>query len=397
MVRSSQKPEYKGGHYVELLQSGKPFFTAVEKLIDESRQFIHFHAYLVDEDETGTRIFNALIRASLRGVRVYMLLDAFGTKYLSKELVDRIEDSGILFRFFSPTFITKGFQLSLRLHVKVVMCDGEVAVIGGMNFADRYHGTPGRKEWLDFAVLIRGPECIHVLSVLKKLWNKRFIPKTELSHETVNNPLIYKEDIKLRVVQNNWYRNKIEILRSYRSAFKNSRKRMIILASYFLPGRNERRLLRNASMRGVEIKIVLAAESDTPMFKRATEFLYDFILRNNIKLYEYLPSNLHAKVAVVDGQWCTIGSYNLNHVSDYASIEINVDILNDKFASEFETSLHEILKNDCRQITIEEYQRASTLLSRFSGWFFYQIIRLLMRIMYQMTSKKNKSLQSKIK
>lgn len=397
MVRSSQKPEYKGGHYVELLQSGEPFFASVEKLIDDSRQFIHFHAYLVDEDETGTRIFNALIRASLRGVRVYLLLDAFGTKYLSKELVDRIEDSGILFRFFSPTFITKGFQLSLRLHVKVVMCDGEAAVIGGMNFADRYHGTPEKKEWLDFAVLIRGPECIHVLSVLKKLWNKRFIPKTELSHETVYNPHIYKEDIKLRVAQNNWYRNKIEILRSYRSAFKNSRERMIILASYFLPGRNERRLIRNASMRGVDIKIVLAAESDTPMFKRATRFLYDFILRNNIKIYEYLPSNLHAKVAVVDGQWCTIGSYNLNHVSDYASIEVNVDILDDKFASEFETLLQEILTNDCRQITIEEYQRASTWLSRFSGWFFYQIIRLLMRIMYQMTSKKKKSVQARIK
>jgi cardiolipin synthase len=142
---------------------------------------------------------------------------------------------------------------------------------------------------------------------------------------------------------------------------------------------------------------MLAAESDMPVFKRATRFLYDFILRSNIKIYEYLPSNLHAKVAVVDGQWCTIGSYNLNHVSDYASIEVNVNILDNKFASELETLLHEILRNDCRQITIEEHQRASTLLSRVSGWFFYQIIRLLMKIMYQMTSKKKKSIQSGIK
>ena len=397
MVQSSQKPEYKGGHYVELLKGGEPFFAAVEKLIDTTKYFIHFHAYLIDEDEAGIRIFDALIRASRRGVRVYLLLDAFGTKYLSKELVDKIEGSGILFRFFSPTFISKGFQLSLRLHVKVVMCDGEAAVIGGMNFANRYHGTPEKKEWLDFAVLIRGPECVHVLSILKKLWNKRFIPKNERSHEMVHNPAFFNEDIKLRVVQNNWYRNKIEILRSYRSAFKNSRSRMIIFASYFLPGRNERRLLRNASLRGVDIRIVLAAESDTPMFKRATGFLYDFILRNNIQIYEYLPSNLHAKVAVVDGVWCTVGSYNLNHVSDYASIEINVDILNDAFALNFEKILQDIIMNDCRQITIEEYQRGRTLLSRFSGWFLYQMIRLLMRIMYQMTAKKKKSVQNKIK
>ena len=397
MVQSSQKPEYKGGHYVELLKGGEPFFAAVEKLIDTTKYFIHFHAYLIDEDEAGIRIFDALIRASRRGVRVYLLLDAFGTKYLSKELVDKIEGSGILFRFFSPTFISKGFQLSLRLHVKVVICDGKAAVIGGMNFANRYHGTPEKKEWLDFAVLIRGPECVHVLSILKKLWNKRFIPKNERSHEMVHNPAFFNEDIKLRVVQNNWYRNKIEILRSYRSAFKNSRSRMIIFASYFLPGRNERRLLRNASLRGVDIRIVLAAESDTPMFKRATGFLYDFILRNNIQIYEYLPSNLHAKVAVVDGVWCTVGSYNLNHVSDYASIEINVDILNDAFALNFEKILQDIIMNDCRQITIEEYQRGRTLLSRFSGWFLYQMIRLLMRIMYQMTAKKKKSVQNKIK
>ncbi|HOU02462.1 MAG TPA: phospholipase D-like domain-containing protein [Bacteroidales bacterium] len=397
MVKSSQKPEYKGGHYVELLQGGEPFFAAVEKLIDNAKYFIHFHAYLIDEDEAGIRIFNALIRASQRGVRVYLLLDAFGTKYLSKELVDRIDGSGILFRFFSPTFISKGFQLSLRLHVKVVMCDGEAAVIGGMNFANRYHGTPEKKEWLDFAVLIRGPECIHVLSILKKLWNKRFIPKNERSHEMVHNPVIFNEDVKLRVVQNNWYRNKIEILRSYRSAFKSSQSRMIIFASYFLPGRNERRLLRNASLRGVDIRIVLAAESDTPMFKRATRFLYDFILRNNIKIYEYLPSNLHAKVAVVDGEWCTIGSYNLNHVSDYASIEINVDILDDSFAQNFEKKLQDIIMTDCRQITIEEYHRGNSLFSRFSGWFSYQMIRLLMRIMYQMTAKKKKSVQNRIK
>ena len=154
MVKSSQKPEYKGGHYVELLQGGEPFFAAVEKLIDNAKYFIHFHAYLIDEDEAGIRIFNALIRASQRGVRVYLLLDAFGTKYLSKELVDRIDGSGILFRFFSPTFISKGFQLSLRLHVKVVMCDGEAAVIGGMNFTTLPRDT-GEKRMARFCSAVQ--------------------------------------------------------------------------------------------------------------------------------------------------------------------------------------------------------------------------------------------------
>ena len=165
---------------------------------------------------------------------------------------------------------------------------------------------------------------------------------------------------------------------------------MIIFASYFLPGRNERKLLRNASNRGVDITIVFSAESDAPMVTRATNFLYDFILRNNIKIYEYLPSNLHAKVAVVDGKWSTVGSYNLNHVSDYGSIEINVNILDEGFTQQFEKLLRTIIKNDCRQVTVEEYHRRRTWFSRLAGWFSYQMIRFLMRILFQMTSKKKK-------
>jgi len=382
---------YKGGHQISLLQSGEPFFATVEKIIDEASHFIHFQAFLIDEDETGIRIFNALIRASKRGVRTYLLLDAYGTKYLSKELVDSVENSGILFRFFSPTLVTKGFQLSLRLHSKVVLADGEVAVIGGMNFADRYHGTPSRKEWLDFAVTVRGPECIQILAILKRIWNKTFISREERSRETITMPVLYKENVKLRILQNNWYRNKMEILKSYRSAVRHANDHILILASYFLPGRNERKLLKNASLRGVDITIVLAAESDAPMFDRATQFLYDFILRSKIRIYEYLPSNLHAKVATVDGKWSTVGSYNLNHVSDYASIEINVGILDERFAQDFEKTIREIIKNDCREVTFEEYKRRRTWYNRLSDWFSYQMIRLAMRIMYQLTSKKKKT------
>lgn len=390
MKARSKKIEYRGGHYVELLQSGEPYFAAVEKIIDSARVFIHFQTYIVDEDDTGRRIVNALIRAAKRGVRTYLLLDAFGTKYLSKEFIDSIENSGILFRFFSPTLTGKGFQLNLRLHSKVVMVDGESAIIGGMNYADRYRGVPGKQEWLDFAVLIKGPELVHILSIIKKLWNKAFISREERARETIHAPAIYSHDVKLKVQQNNWYRRKIEILRSYRNAFRTAQDHMIIFASYFLPGRNERKLLRNASLRGVDITIVLAAESDAPMFERATHFLYDFILKNKIKIYEYLPANLHAKVATVDGKWSTIGSYNMNHLSDYASIEINVDIMDEGFTGSFEKVLRSIIENDCRQVTFEEYYRRRNLFTQLRGWLSYQMIRLLMRITYQLTSKKKK-------
>jgi cardiolipin synthase len=206
----------------------------------------------------------------------------------------------------------------------------------------------------------------------------------------VHNPALYEENVKIKVLQNNWYRNKIEILKSYRSALKHAQNRMTIFASYFLPGRNERRLLRNASRRGVDIRIVLSAESDEPVVKRATNFLYDFILRNNISIYEYLPSNLHAKVATVDGNWSTIGSYNMNHLSDYGSVEMNADILDSQFGEQFEGLLQDIIKNDCRQVTFEEYIRRKTWLFQLTGWFSYQMIRIMMRLMFAHAAKRSK-------
>ena len=390
-MKVPSRQNYRSGHYTELLRSGEQYFARCEEVIENARHFIHFQTYIVDDDETGNRIVNALIRASERGVRVYFLLDAYGGGSFTKEMIARVEEAGILFRKFSPGLITKGFQLSLRLHHKVVLADGEIAVIAGMNVANRYHGTPGMKEWLDFAILIKGPECVHVLFILKGLWNKAFISRKERARETIHHPTLYEDNVRVKVLQNNWYRNKIEILKSYRSALKHAKDRMIIFASYFLPGRNERKLLRNASRRGVNIKIVLASESDAWVFKRATNFLYDFILRNNIQIYEYLPSNLHAKVATVDGIWSTIGSYNMNHLSDYGSIEMNVDILNSFFAEKFEELLQGIIDNDCRQIKFEDYGRRKSWVSSALNWFSYQMIRFMMRMMFTLISKKTKS------
>ena len=382
--------DYRGGHSIELLRSGESFFAALERVIDDAKEYIHFQTYIVDNDETGRRITDALIRAAQRGLRVYFLLDAYGGNSFTKDLIKKVEEAGVMFRLFSPVLISNDFQLSLRLHHKVLLADGKTAIIAGMNIANRYHGKPDFKEWLDFAILIKGPECAHVLFILKRLWNKAFISKKERSPETVRHPQYFYSDIKVKVLQNNWSRNKIEILKSYRSALKHAQFRMTIFASYFLPGRNERRLLRNASRRGVDIKIVLSAESDAPVFKRATNFLYDFILRNNITIYEYLPSNLHAKVATVDGNWCTIGSYNMNHLSDYGSVEMNVDILDEQFGKEFEEILLGIIGKECRQVTFDEYTHRKTWFFQLTDWFSYQMIRGMMRLMFALAAKRSK-------
>src|ERR1035437_9863540 len=135
-MQNSSRHDYKSGHSIQLLRSGENFFAACEKTIDDAKQYIHFQTYIVDDDETGRRIVNALIRAAQRGIRVYFLLDAYGGNSFSKDLINKVEKAGILFRLFSPRLITKGFQLSLRLHHKVLLADGNTAayfwsVVGG--------------------------------------------------------------------------------------------------------------------------------------------------------------------------------------------------------------------------------------------------------------------------
>ncbi len=212
-MKVPSRRDYKGGHFIELLHGGDSYFNACEKLIDEATQYVHFQTYIVDDDETGRRFVNALVRAARRGVKVYFLIDAFGGSSFSSNLIKQVEDAGILFRKFSPGLIKKGFQFSLRLHHKVLLVDGTTAIIGGMNVANRYRGTPDIKQWLDFALIIKGPECAHVLFIVKRTWNRTFISKKDRAMEAIHNLPVYDDDVKIKVIQNNWYRNKIEILK----------------------------------------------------------------------------------------------------------------------------------------------------------------------------------------
>ncbi len=315
--RSRLERGYASGNSVELLRSGEQFFAALELAIDSAVEYIHFQTYMVADDETGHRIVDALVRASQRSVKVYMLIDAFGSNGFSKRSISKVTKAGILFRKYSPVLTSNGFQVRLRLHHKVLLVDGESAIVGGINIANKYHGSEHVKPSLDFAILVKGPACIPILMVLKQVWNKKFLSAKELSRERIISPYKYKDGVLMRMVQCNWFRRKVEILMSYRKALKYAEKSVVIMASYFLPGRKDRKLLKQASLRGIDVSIILPAESDVVVFQRATNFLYGFFLRNNIKIYEYIPSNIHAKVATVDGKWSTIGSYNFNHLSDY--------------------------------------------------------------------------------
>lgn len=374
---------YLDGNQIELITSGEPFFNALEDLINQATKFIHLQIYIFDEDETGKKIFNLLKSAVERGVSVYLLVDAFGSHSLSKRFIRRIKRAHIHFRMFAPLFTAKGFQFSLRLHHKIILADGNKALVGGINIANKYRGVGGKKPWLDFAVIVKGPVCKELLDICKRVWNRMF--SKDKSYEIAQKIEHFEHGIKAKAVQNNWYRRKIEVSHSYREAIRQSKNSIILVASYFLPGRIERRLLRRASNRGVKIKLILGSDSDVHMVKRATDYLYGFLLRNNIEIFEYRTSVVHGKIGTVDDKWVTIGSYNLNHLSDYGSIEANVNVYDCNFSSQVKEMLNNIMSNECANITLEDYQHHKTPLIRLKDWFSYQVIRISMRLMFQLT------------
>jgi cardiolipin synthase len=156
---------------------------------------------------------------------------------------------------------------------------------------------------------------------------------------------------------------------------RNATTHIVILCSYFLPGSVIRKQLSYATKRGVNIKVITAGISDVPMAKYAERHMYGWLLKNNIELYEYQPGILHGKIAVCDSQWATIGSYNINNISAYASIELNMNVHNTEFAKGVEKTLQQIMDTDCIQITKEWQSRTKSGLTQVIQWLSHELVR----------------------
>jgi len=181
-------------------------------------------------------------------------------------------------------------------------------------------------------------------------------------------------DCLIRARVNDWVRNKNQVSRSYLEMFHQATTSITIMSSYFLPGRVFRRNLRQAAARGITVKIIVTKISDVTLAKLAERYFYPWLLKRNIELYEYRMKVLHAKIATYDRAWVTIGSYNVNDLSAYASIEFNLDIHNPLFAQHVDRVLGEIIETDCDRITIESLNHRDSFVNRavyrLAFWMF---------------------------
>lgn len=355
---------------VQLVHSGDDYFSRLERIINDAVTEIHIQTYIFDNDATGKRILFALKKALNRQVKVYLLLDGFGSLSFPNEISKEFRQAGGHIRFFSPLFSASSFYIGRRLHKKVVVADGKIALIGGINIANRYHGTSNAKPWLDFAIEINSSIAKDIQSHCKVNYSK----KKSALRKTILPTFEAEEKVMIQILQNDWLNRKSEISEAYIQAVSEAKQKVIIVGSYFLPGRKLTNALLEASKSKVKIQLILSGVSDLPMTRRASCYLYSKLLKHNIELYEWNQSVLHGKAMVVDGSWSTIGSFNLNNLSSYASIEMNVGIESIAFAAFFEEELQQILLQ-CQKITPESFQTRNTIRSKINNALSYYITR----------------------
>lgn len=356
---------------IELVHSGHDYFVRLQNIISKAQSEIHLQTYIFENDSTGLEIANALKEAASRKVKIYLLPDAYGSSSLPDEFKADMIKNGIQLRLFAPFFSTNSFYLGRRLHHKVVVADRSVALIGGINISDNYRGTRTAEPWLDYAVQVEGKiaEQLHELcrAIYFRKYSQPRAKKIEFALHRIG-------DASARFLQNDWLKRRNEVCNAYIKSIRNSTHEVIIVASYFLPGRKLTEALKKASLNGVKIKIILSGISDIPLIRRAAYYLYSSLLSRNIELYEWSKSVLHGKAAVIDNEWTTIGSFNLNHLSSYGSMELNLEIRSKAFSEYFASHLKTIIAQ-CERITFETQKERSGIWTTFINWLSYRLVR----------------------
>lgn len=378
---SIHKTSYTIHNRIKLVRGGSDYFQLLEDLIDKARHTIHLRAYIFDNDSTGSTIAEALIRAAHRGVRVFVVTDGYASQNLSRTFIRKLRHNGVWFKFFEPLFRSSQLYFGRRMHEKVFVADGEQALVGGINISDRYNDMDSIPAWLDYALYANGEIARQLHTFCALYWKHERARHT--GSEISSSPYPSKDTkglCSVRMRLNDWVKGKHQVWKTYFNLFNHAGESITIMCSYFLPGAVLRNRLSKAAKRGVKVKVILAGPSDVMLAKYAERYLYGWMLKNGIEVYEYQPTVLHAKMMVVDKHWLTIGSFNVNNISAYASMELNLDVRNRNFATSVQQELDRIIAADCIRVTEKNFISNVTFFKRFLQKSAYELIRVVLNL-----------------
>lgn len=373
---------------VNLVLNGPEFIEVNLALIAKAKYRIMLHTYIFEEDEVTRPLIDALIAKAREGVHVFFLIDALGSPEISSSLKAEFIEVGLHFEYFSRVLSWSANHIGRRLHQKALIIDNHTALCGGINTAKKFIDPHDDNPWLDFSLIIEGEEVERLHRKVARIYLKHFPNLKKVIRSRYAFPhASHKGTFEARTLVNDFMRFKNEIYRSYLVALRNSKKSIRLTAPYFLPGKNFLKELKKASKRGVKIELIFGQRSDHKMERWSSKYLYHWYLKNGIHVFEWKDSILHAKAAIIDENWVSIGSYNHNYISRYACLELNVEIQNTDFAKEV-TEKFEQIKQRSEEISEQRWGEHLNLLRSGLYLFMYLLSKLVTFISLIFISKK---------
>jgi len=369
------------GNHVRLLQSGAEYFPALLAAIDAAHSEIHLETYIFNFDPSAMAVRDALVRAARRGVRVRVLIDGMGSRELPDDWLDQMQAAGVIVRTYRP--LVTGWRANphslRRLHRKVTVIDARIAFLGGINLIDDYEPIRFAAPRLDFSVELQGPLIASIHLSALKLWRLVAFSRLQGADRTVRAQPSWPTDGRMRaayIVRDN-FAHRRDIERSYLAALALAREEIVIASAYFMPGRRFIRLLKNVAARGVRVQLLVQGHTDHPFFQTAARSLYRELLDAGVEIHEYQASELHAKVAVVDSYWATVGSSNIDPFSLLLAREANIVVENHAFASDLRQRLHQALAQGAVRLDVANWQRRAWH-HRVLSWLAYGGVRVML-------------------
>ncbi|MHC8353214.1 cardiolipin synthase ClsB [Pseudomonas sp. RT4P38] len=352
---------WQGNNRVELLENGEAYFPRVFEAMRQAKTEILLETFIVFEDKVGDELQEVLIAAAQRGVRISASLDGFGCGELSTGYLTALSEAGVRIQIFDPAPKHLGIRTNWfrRLHRKIVVVDGTIAFIGGINFSADHLADFGPEAKQDYSVEVQGPAVadIHHFALLqsgrparaKYWWQRRRQRRSELAFSD--------HDGQVRLVYRDNGEHPTDIEEVYRQVLRSAQRRVVIANAYFFPGYRLLREIRDAARRGVDVRLILQGQPDMLVAKLAARMTYDYLLKSGVQIYEYCDRPLHGKVALVDEDWSTVGSSNLDPLSLSMNLEANVLIRDRAFNRDLFKRLEDLSNNHCKAMSADKTPR----------------------------------------
>jgi cardiolipin synthase len=349
---------WTGGNRFTLLENGEAFFPRVFESIAAAQREVLLETFILFEDKVGLALRDALVAAARNGARVDITIDGYGSPDLSDAYLASLTSAGVRVHVFDPAPRILGWRPNVfrRLHRKLVVVDGVRAFIGGINYSADHLADFGPEAKQDYSVEVEGPVVgeMHrfALSALGRDSTPRRWFRRAPDAPGATGPAAGNAQALLVTRDNRDHPTDIE--RHYRVAIRAARQRVVIANAYFFPGYRLLRELVKAARRGVDVRLILQGEPDMPIVKLAAGLLYHHLLNHGVRVYEYCERPLHAKVALADDEWATVGSSNLDPLSLALNLEANVVIRDAAFNRQLSERLQYLMDHGCKQVQAHE-------------------------------------------